>query len=50
MLTFSTNEDCSVLPADCEVRLCPILEVPGEVVQVLDDASLLDVEAFRIGP
>jgi hypothetical protein len=48
MLALATDEDRSPLPAGRDVRLCLALKPLGEVFEVLDDASLLDVEAPRI--
>jgi hypothetical protein len=51
MLAFSPDEDRSLFPADCDVRPgWRHFKVVGEVMQVLDDASLLDVEVCGIVP
>jgi hypothetical protein len=50
MLTCAADEHCSLLPADCDLRLCPVLKPLGEVFQVLTDTTLLDMEALWVAP
>jgi hypothetical protein len=50
MLTCTVDEDCASSTGDGDLRLRSFLKLSGEVLQVLDDASLLDMEVLGVVP